>query len=265
VRALIQKVKFSLGHGLWVLNGYLGRPISLGVPHKVTVLITYYNQVRMKHINPQLRSLLKCAFVDQVIVSNHNPEVKINDLINIRDNRLSILNQNVRRSCGYRWQIAKELESEYFVVIDDDILLFPSQLKGLFECLISEPKVPHGFSGMIHMKDGNFQYRERENIDVHYLCEVYAVTKTHIARYFEMQGILAKQDESLPDAVERLGDFILISQTGTQNPKIHKVGRIIKSETFKAPGVANHKDKEFAFVLSDVSQAVDNIQPHFLA
>ena len=262
---LIQKIKFSLRHGLWVLNAYLSKPISLNVPQKVTVLITYYNQVRMRHINHQIRSLLKCTFVDKVIVSNHNPEVKINGLINIEDGRLVILNQDVKRKCGYRWQIAKELEGEYFVVIDDDILLFPSQLKKLFERLISEPEIPHGFSGMIHLKDGNFQYRERENINVHYLCEVYAVTRTQVARYFEMLGILAKQDKTLPDAVEHLGDFIVISQTGIQNPKIHKVGRIIKSETFKASGVANHTDKEFEVILAEVSRAVEKNRPQFSA
>ena len=260
MKTLIQKTKYLLKYILWVLSGYIGRELSSVFPQKVTVLITYYSEVRMKNINYQIRNILKCTFVDRIIVSNHNPDIRINDKVDVENKNLILINQNVRRACGYRWNVAKTIDSEYLIAIDDDILLFPSQLKVLFEQLILKPDVPHGFSGMIHLKNGEFEYREREDTDVHYLCEVYAVTKYHIRQYFEMESLLEKQDQTLPDAVERLGDYIVISQTGIRNPKIHKTTRIFRSETFKLIGVSNHKERDFASVLERVSKSVEKIR-----
>ena len=259
--SFITKSKYFLRSALWILNGYLGRNVSSRVTHKATILITYYNPVRLKLINHQLRNILKCTFVEKLIVSNHNPEITINNVIQVNDQRLVSLNQPIKRACGYRWRIARELDADYLIVIDDDILLFPQQLKVLFEQLITQPAVPHGFSGMLHLKNGEFQYREREDIDVHYLCEVYAVTKKHVEKYFDMVCVLAEQDETLPELIERLGDFIVISQTGTHNPKIHRIGRVFKSETFKMPGIANHMDHDFPGIVSQVSHAVEKMRP----
>jgi hypothetical protein len=59
-------------HALWILNGYIGRTVSLDIPQKVTVLLTPYNPIRMNQIGSQVRNILKCAFVDQIAISNHN-------------------------------------------------------------------------------------------------------------------------------------------------------------------------------------------------
>ena len=261
MRILARKLKYAL----WTLNGYVGRKMSIDRPQKATVLITYFHPVRMNYIGSQVRNILKCTFVDKVIVSNHNPDIRIEDKVNISDKRLICMNQPTKRACGYRWRIANALKAEYLVTIDDDVLLFPSQLKILFEHLLREPEVPHGFSGMLHLEDGEFQYREREDIDVDYLCEVYAVTRKHVVRYAELENLLAEQDVTLLDTVDRLGDFIVISQTGDRNPSIHKVGRLFRSDTFKTPGVANHKDEQFGVSIAEVSLAVDKIRSRDLA
>ncbi len=69
VRTLARKLKYVL----WTLNGYVGRTVSAHAPQKVTVLITYYHPARMQHIEPQVRNILKCTFVDKLVISNHNP------------------------------------------------------------------------------------------------------------------------------------------------------------------------------------------------
>jgi hypothetical protein len=257
---LTRKIRYSL----WVLNGYFGRKLSMDTPQKVTVLITYYHPARMKNIEPQIRNILRCTFVDRVIVSNHNPDIKIEERVNIKDERLIFINQNVRRDCGNRWRIAGTFHSEYLIAIDDDIFLFPSQLRKLFKHLIRAPEIPHGFSGMSRVENDNFQYYERKNMDVHYLCEVYAVTRQHVERYFQIEELLAAQDASFAEKVERYGDFIVISQTGSHNPKIHKVGRIFRNQTFKTPGVANHRDDEFGATILEVSQALERLQKLYL-
>jgi hypothetical protein len=243
-----------------VLNGYFGKVISLETPQKITVLITYFDPLRIEKINHQIRNIVKCNFVDKIIISNHNPDFRIEDRVSIKDERLIFLNQDVKRACGYRWQIVKQLHFEYLVVIDDDMLLFPTQLKTLCEQLILEPEVPHGFSGMVYLGTGEYEYHEKENAAVDFLCEVYAITKAHVGKYFEMQTLLAKEDKSLLDAIEHLGDYVVISQTGTHNPRIHKVGKLFRQETFKMPGVANHQDEAFKVVLARVSEAVEKIR-----
>lgn len=255
----MKKYLKKVAYYLWVLYGHIGWKLRLQTPHKLTVLITYYNPVRIKHINHQIRNLLKCNFVERIIISCHNPEVKIEDHVEVTDPRLVLLNQNVQRGCGYRWQVAGEFSPDYLIVIDDDILLFSFQLKLLFKHLIEDPKMPHGLSGMIRLENGDLQFYQRENIDVHYLCEVYAVAKNHLEQYFKMVKVFEERDKKIFAAVERVCDFIVISQTGAKNPKIHKAGRIFRDESFNVPGVAMHKEERFSTVVADVSQAVTEL------
>ena len=62
---------------LWVINGYFGWKLGLATSQTLTVLTTYYNPARLKHVNHQIRNLLKCKFVERVIISNHNPALYI--------------------------------------------------------------------------------------------------------------------------------------------------------------------------------------------
>lgn len=254
MRRFARKIKYLL----WKANGYFGRRITLRTPQKVTVLITYYSPTRMKHVDPQVRNILKCQFVDKIIVSNHNPEVRIENMVKIRDERLVFINQKSRRGCGYRWIIANEINPEYLIVVDDDILLFPSQLRTLFKNLIKEPEIPHGISGMLHLDDGEFEFHEKENMQVDYLCETYAVSRQNLNRYLELVKFLANQN-SLSMMIELSADFMLISQTGSQNPKIHNVGRLFRCPTFNKPGVAVHKDQDFDTSMVAVSRVLDNL------
>ena len=245
---------------LLTLNGYIGRTLSLDTPHKVTVLLTYYHPERMNHIDSLVRNFLKCTFVEKIVITNHNPNIKIEKKINVRNDRLICINQDVRRGNGYRWRVANTLDGEYFIVIDDDVLLFPDQLKMLFQHLISEPAIPHGYTGQLHLRNDDFEYHERENIEVDYLCELYAVSKYHVKRYAEIERILSDQETALVDFVERFADHIVISQTTAHNPKIHKISRLLRSETFKTPGIATHKDEHFEDSVLKVCRAVRKIK-----
>ena len=70
---------------LWQVNGLIGREIGWDLPQKATVLITYFNPERMEHMDAQVRNILKCDFVERVIISNHNPDVRIDKLVKVRD------------------------------------------------------------------------------------------------------------------------------------------------------------------------------------
>lgn len=254
--------KYLFKYYIWVVNGYIGKRLSINSLKKLTVILTYYHPLRMKDINNQIRNLLKCDFVENIVVSNHNPDLTIADRIVINDRRITCVDQTTRRGCGFRWQIAKDLETCYIISIDDDILIFPSQVKTLFQHLIQEPEVPHGFSGIIRLENEGIKYLEQNNIDVDYLCEIYAVTKDHVKRYFEINRLLIEIDETFTEIIEKFHDFIIISQTGSGKPKIHKKGRIFRSETFKTAGIALHKDQEWSKSFLKVSRAVQEICNH---
>jgi hypothetical protein len=243
---------------LWVLNGYIGRKFSLDGPQKLTVLVTYYNPVRMKHTEPQVRNILKCDFVEKLIISNHNPDIRIEDRVRIRDMRLVLMNQEIRRGCGYRWSIANQFDPEYLVVVDDDILLFPGQLAKLFMHLVHEPEIPHGFTGFRQLENNEFEYRAKENITVDFLCEIYALTGSHLKQYTTLKNLVARND-TLTEMIENTADFMVISRTGSQNPKIHNVGPLLRCPTFNKTGVAVHKEKGFGEIMSEVGLALSNI------
>jgi hypothetical protein len=254
----------KLRYALFTLNGHIGRTVTLESPHKVTILLTYYHLSRMNYIESQVRNFLKCTFVDKIVITNHNPDIKIEEKVNIKDDRLICLNQNVRRGNGYRWRVANTIDAEYFVVIDDDIQLFPEQLKKLFQYLLAEPMVPHGHSGQLHLPDDKFEFHERENMEVDYLCELYAVTRDHVKRYSEIEQIIFEEDKTLYEYVERFADHIVISQTAAQSPKIHEVTTLLRNDTFKTPGVATHKDAQFEEGVLQVCRAVKRIKLHSL-
>lgn len=251
----------KLAYYLWCAYGFIGPRLRLNTRELVTVLVTYYNPARLRHVNHLTRNLLKCEFVGKVVISSHNPDVKLEEHVTIRDPRVILINQSVRRACGYRWDVARQFSPEYLIVIDDDIVLFPWQLKVLFAKLLSEPNLPHGLSGMIHTEDGTLEFRQRENIEVHFLTEIYAVTKDHIEQYFDMIKIFGEQDPALPAEIEYLGDFVVISQTGPLHPRIHRAGRIFRDDTYNVQGTANHKEEQFLTIVNKVARAIKTVRP----
>lgn len=248
----------SMRYALWVMNGYIGKSVSARTSHTATVLITYYHPARMQHIEPQVRNILKCNFVDRLVISNHNPEIRIDDMLKIRDSRLVLVNQHVRRGCGYRWIVADAFNPEYLIMVDDDMLFFPVQLARLFAHLVDYPEIPHGVAGMLQHDNAVLEYHERQDMVVDFLCETYAVTGRHLRRYLELRKLVAT-DATRSQMVDEAADFMLISQTGDRNPEIHDVGRLFKSLTFKEAGIAVHKNDGFSESLLEVSQALRRI------
>lgn len=258
MRKILKEIKYYL----WALNGLIGLKVRTDVSHQATVLFTYFNPVRMKHINHQLRNIFKCDFVGKVIISNHNPEIDIDSRIKIRDKRIQIVNQPVRRGCGHRWLVANEFSPEYLIVVDDDVLIFPWQLRKLFEALIAEPEIPHGFAGMVQHADGFLEYRQEEERSLDYICEIYALTGTHLKRFMELREEVVT-DESLRNMVESAADFMIVSHTGSRAPMIHNAGRLFRCPTYNEAGVAVHKDNDFSNSMMGVARALNILTSNY--
>lgn len=255
MRPLIRRMKYAL----WVMHSHLGRRVVLDLPQQVTVLITYYNPARMGHGATQVRNLLQCRFVEQIVLSNHNPAIQLEERIGVRDPRVVFRNQPEQRGCGYRWQVASEIKAPYLLVIDDDVLLYPAQLTRLFQHLVRMPTVPHGFTGMRVQPGEQFEYCEYKEAAVDYLCEVYAVTNEQVQRYLQLRTALAVEP-TLAQMIDRAVDFMLISQCGNSKPQIHNAGRLLRCPTFQQSDIAIHKGQDFAGNMRVVNQALAKYQ-----
>ena len=231
---------------------------SAELPGRATVLITYYDPVRLQHLDSQIRQVLRCGFVERLVVSNHNPAFRVEEATTIRDSRLEFRNEPVRRGCGYRWQVARDLPGEYLIVLDDDLLLFPGQIATLFSELLREPSVPHGLAGFRTSDDAAFTYLQASDCDVDFLCEAYAVSKAHLQRYHAICHRLTRDPEVLR-IVDRAADFVVISASGRGRPKVHDVGPLFRCLSFRENGHAVHKQTTFEEDVRSVAAAIQNV------
>jgi len=258
-RGAVSRLARRLRYALWHASARLGRGCSLDTPQRLTVLITCCHPARVVHVDTLVRHVLRCHFVDAVVVSSHNPAVRAEDTVRVRDQRLMFLNATERRGCGLRWPVAAALDPEYLLVIDDDMLLRASQVAGLFQHLVALPAVPHGLSGMRRDEGGALAFVDRRDVGVEYLCEVYAVTRRHLRRYAELRTDLGNVAR-VGNAIDSAFDFLVISSAGSGPPRIHDLGHILRCETFKAPGVAVHREDGFAASMAHVTDALGRYQ-----
>jgi hypothetical protein len=252
---MIKKLAKEVLIWIWILNGHFGRYFTIDIKQKVIVIIPSYSIERVKHVEPQVRSLLKCDFVAKIIVSNHNPELLIEDWVKIKDARLTLINQPTRRGCGYGWIVASKANPEFLISIDDDLLIFPAQLAKLFTQLVEQPEVPHGYAGRLNSK-----YYQNKEMEVDNLLQIYAVTGTHLRKYLELVEAITSHNYSSYESIEFWADDILISQTGTKKPIIHNLGFLLRCPTANEPGVATYKNEEFQQRRIEVQTTLEKVK-----
>ena len=238
----------------WRIESYLSPNIELGVKEKVTIILASYYEKRARNLEPLVRILLKCNFVEKIILSNQNPELPIERWVKSKNNRFVIINQPVKCECGFRWTVASKEDADYFIIIDDDILIKPKQLSVLFLKLIDQPEIPHGLAGFL--KDDHKIYQES---DIDTLCNIYAVSKDHVRLYLKFSSELAK-DGSITNEMIGISDDIIISKTGNAKAKIHDAGFLLECKSFYANDVALHKSPDFFKNRPIVTEALKKIK-----
>jgi len=241
-------------HLLWDLRVRLSRPVAVAVRQKAIVIIPTYSPERARGVAIAVRAVLRCLFVDTLIVSNHNPEIRIEDYVRIHDPRLVLLNQPTRRGCGYQWEVAASRDPEFLISIDDDIRPLPFQLALLFERLVADPQRPHGLMG-----SRGAEFFENREMEVGELNQVYAITAAQLRVYVALVAALTGRGLVTADLIEFWGDDILISRTGTRPPKIHAAGAVLRCATASDPRVAIHKQAEFRQRRSEVWNALKQV------
>jgi len=251
MRALAKRCQ----HLLWDLKVRLSRPVAVALRQKATVVIPTYSTERARGVALTVRAVLRCLFVETLIVSNHNPDIRIENYIRSHDPRLLLLNQPTRRGCGYQWDVVASRAPDFVISVDDDVCLLPSQLALLFERLVAEPLRPHGLMGF-----RGSQYFQNRDMEVDELNQVYAITAAQLRTYVAMHAALTARGLVTADTIDFWGDDILISRTGIRRPKIHAAGAVLRCATANDSRVAIHKQAEFRERRAEVWNALKQLR-----
>ncbi len=246
----------QLGIAAWRLRGRFGWQVSLDREGALTALVAYHHPARAGHCAAQVRSLLKCSFVERVIIAKHNPLLRLELPKRLPGDRVTLVDTGAECGCGRRWHAAASYQPQYLLVIDDDVFLFPEQIAALFRHLLDAPDRPHGLAGMRRQPGGGLDYHCQEDSEVDFLCETYAVTLGHLLRYLTLEERLLQNGVAF-DSVDKHADFAVLSRTGASRPAIHDLGHVFRCPTFKTPGVAVHRSSGFQHAVDEVTRALD--------
>lgn len=213
------------GFARWHVSRITKEHAAWNRPERFTVIIDSFK--RPWNIQPLIETFFRCDFVDRIIISNNNPDIRIREHVRIRDERLTLIDQPERTWSGIRFSIAASVPGRHFIAVDDDLFLRPSQLRTLAEALVCMPEVPHGMFGtLVVSKNGEpslkrGQYGFTNTIDV--VQRAYFFSKTHAERFQEIQD-RARREHLAPEEDIRISDDIMLSVCGAGKPLCHDVG-----------------------------------------
>ena len=254
------KLNFAWSYLRWQRNARFGRIQNHDGPERLTVIILNYR--RPQNVAPIVRSLLRCSFVSRIIVCNNDPSYPMRTWLGCADERLEIVDEPMNMGCVRRFEVARERPGDYFLALDDDVFLWPWQVKRLFTYLVQDPDVPHGLFGEYILLDyqlrGEIKYQD---VSVDILSRVYAFTRQHVDMFWRLVAELGLDGdfglpydgEYTPQVREQIGatnfrsygDDIILSFSGKGRPVIHNIGRILCCPTGITPGVAAWKQSGF--------------------
>ena len=206
------------------------------------ILLSFARPQNIQRIIDVIRKANCCG---RIILSNNQPDIDIFDYIAPSLDRLEVIQQEVKWDPIKRFMIARECGEKYFMCIDDDIFLSSHQIDQLFSRLVLDPSIPHGIWGELYERaDGQIKIRQgMRNISrqVSVLNRVYAFTRDHVVRMFELMEILGISD---PRNLKRVDD-VLLSFAGVGSPQCHDLGTIKDCPTSDQVGIALWQEDKF--------------------
>lgn len=213
-------------------------------PEFTFILPSYLRPANMQR---QLHDIAAARIGDKrVILTNNNPEIDIFRYLEpVQPAWVHVVQQPRRRLSSFRFEIAREVASPYILSLDDDLFLSPDQIVALAHAVVKNPRAPHSVWGQNIVINGDgsedFVMVRHINCQVDILNRAYALTRMHLARFFEILDALG-----IP-GVDELGpaDDILISHCGTERPWCHELGSFQDCPTMDTPGIAAWKEDIF--------------------
>lgn len=248
------RTRFLLRYLQWQKNARLSSRVTLEGPQKLCIILLAWK--RMHNMEPIVRSLLRADFIERIIVSNNNPDYRISDWITLRDDRIRLVDQPVKRAAGIRFELARaEAGSRYFMSIDDDIFLYPEQVKQLFMEMIARQDAPHGIQGERFV--GKPQNVSRFNVPLNHGWKVAIRRKEEQVDVINMvYGFNQDQVEEAYWLAQQLGmnvaemangEDILLSMSGRERPWIHDVGVVAECISAAQTGVSTWRTRQNFF------------------
>lgn len=217
-------------------------PILPSTNGDVVAYVANFN--RPQNIAPIVRSLLACPSINRIIVSNNNPACDLDRWFSPMSDRITVLSHATPQRCVVRHLHLKQFPSPFYVMIDDDIFLLPSQIEQLLTELRNDPSVPHGIFGQVWEGEHFRQGVMRTNEDVDVINRVYAFTAAQHAETLKRIASMQPTDSS---EARTFGwcDDVLLSVHGSSKPRIHDIGPMVDCPTQGKKGIAVWREDDF--------------------
>jgi hypothetical protein len=215
---------------------------------KCTIILMNYK--RPFNMECQLRLVLSCDFVGEVLLSNNNPECDLNKYITTCDPRLKIINQTKQRFASVRFELARVANFQWIIAIDDDVFPTPKQLQNLFHNLLSDPSCPHGWAGeryrtnLTEPDDSSqgpiYELFVRKDMEVDTLIWAFAFTKKINESYFQLLSKIEETNDSITSSED-----VVLSYSGDKSSRIHSSSGLINCPTANNANIATWRQSGF--------------------
>ena len=236
VLAPVRRLRNRLLHVGRMVAYRLGYRCRTADAARLTVIMPSY--ARPRNIDLILSSVVACDFVSEIIVSNNNPAVPLEQFLHVHDPRIRIVHQPRRTPASVRFELSRHAAERWIVAIDDDVFPSSRQVRSLFERLVAAPHAVHGYGGEIWGDPpAKATYRAvrwpRGTVAVDSLMWAFAYTRDHVETYFDMLAQLGIENAELNSSED-----VPLSFAGRGPALIHNAGRICRCPSDSEPEVA---------------------------
>lgn len=227
----------------WWFVVWMGRAVTWNGPERLTILLLNYR--RPWNMEALIRSFLCCAFVERVLIWDNGTLPSTERALARGDARVRVYGTGENHGTIARFRMARCSGGRHFLAVDDDVFLFPLQVRALFTHLVNDPSRVHGVVGQeVHGAGEAFRGLEEYAGPIDVLSRVYAFTQEHLNEFFHLLECLGIRDEAQFQELTA-GDDIVLSFCGTGKPACHYVGKILSCPTCALPGTAVFREPGF--------------------
>ena len=199
------------------------------MPDRAVLITTFH---RIENIPLIISCLLESKLTDKIIITNHNPQIDFPQDNVFKHPKVKTFSSEKPLRASARWKLARQLQFDNYVLIDDDTALNGMQADSLFKYIEISPERPCGVIGSRFKRGEYYDHQSKRSLNSYHLEEtgevdvlhqVYAVNQKHIDRFFDFEKKLQSFSFSDPRV---LGGDIVISHCGTKKPMIYDLGKI---------------------------------------
>ncbi len=243
------RISYFMTYRRWRDAALRGERLPWRGEQRITVVLLSYKRVH--NMDTLVRNLLRADCVQHLVVSNNNPDYRIADWVRVEDARLRLVDQPHRAHAGLRFELARQAPGDYFISVDDDVLLYPEQLELLFKGVLERPEVPHGVQGERFIGRGGTQragvFGEWEpgcsgNTEADVINTVYTFTRAQLEEMYRLAAALGREVATLAN-----GEDVLLSMSGQGRPRVHDVGEVGQCLSWRRAGVATWRTRQAFF------------------